>query len=296
MSTLTDYCTALGISHDATTDEIKKAYRKQALKWHPDRCKDPSAKVEFQKIAEAFEVLSKKKELNSKFDYTYPRSFSTNNPHFSKNAEDLFSQYFSTFSTPYSTNNTHTNNERFGGYFNCENKPKSVKRVISVSLDDLYTGVTKRMKVIRNVNNKKKDKILSINIQPGWREGTTICFPGAGDQLSSGRRQDIEFELHQVSHPVFKREGDNLHITLSLSLLESLVGFKKTITKLDGTTAVVENSNSVIHSGNETILIGEGMPRLNNPTDKGDLIVHFCINFPTELTTEQCDALKKILV
>jgi DnaJ-class molecular chaperone len=78
------------------------------------------------------------------------------------------------------------------------------------------------------------EKILTINIKPGWKAGTKIKFHGEGDDLPSGQTQDIEFFVEEITHTRFKRDADNLRTTLDLSLVEALTGFQHVITTLDG--------------------------------------------------------------
>ena len=176
-----------------------------------------------------------------------------------------------------------------------QQKPQSVKRPLLVSLEDLYTGTTKKLKVTRNTPGQKIDKILTVNVKPGSKTGSKIYFSGEGDALSSGKMQDLVFEIEQKPHESFVRKGDNLYTTVNLSLKEALTGFKKSIPRLDGKTmATVETQNRIIQTGQEEILIGEGMP--NEQTgEKGDLIVKFNVEFPESLTPEQTQNLKKIL-
>ncbi|KAG0089051.1 hypothetical protein BGZ93_010069, partial [Podila epicladia] len=146
-----------------------------------------------------------------------------------------------------------------------------------VSLEDLAKGVTKRLKVTRKVSSgggRTSDKILTIDIKPGWKAGTKIRFPREGDEFPNGEIQDIVFTIEEKPHPLFTRRGDDLVLELELSLLEALTGFSKT----------------------EERYPGEGMPISKKPGQKGDLIVKFVVKFPKTLTSAQKEGLKKILV
>lgn len=282
-----------------------------ALKYHPDRNKEEGSNVKFQKIGEAFEVLSdksKREEYDSSRNPTKRRKFN-NNDMFGGSAEDLFAHFFEGTGVSSSSDD-----DDFFSFFSNKSsdyhrpappsppyKPQSVKRSLPVSLDDLYTGTTKRLKVTRTIFDKSgrtvpSDKILSINVVPGWKSGTKVRFPGEGDTLSTGEVQDIEFEIKEKPHATYTRRDDNLYTTMNLTLLEALTGFKKDLTKLDGSTvSIEENEGSVVHSGQEKILIGEGMPNYKTG-EKGDLIVQFQVEFPKSLTAEQRDVLKQVLV
>lgn len=351
-----DYYEILGVSRNASEAEIKTAYRKKALKCHPDRNKDTSAKQQFQQIAEAFEVLGDKNKrrqydreraggkrsfgthVNAEDTFAHFFSGPGTNAYFSTTStsgspEDLFAHFFSSSSAmsqsssddedftdlfrsympkPASPPYTTSSRKRFkpsrrqtSGYYSppsssfgfteFQEKPRFVKRTLPVSLEDLYTGTTKKLKVTRSISNQTSDKVLTVNVKPGMKTGSKISFPGEGDALPSGKMQDLVFEVEEKPHTSFTRHGDNLHTTVKLTLKEALTGFKKSILRLDGQTmATVETQNRIIQNGQEEILIGEGMP--NEETgEKGDLIVRFQVEFPESLTPEQTKALKNIL-
>ncbi|KAK4512913.1 Origin recognition complex, subunit 1 [Mucor velutinosus] len=356
-----DYYEILGVPKNASEAEIKTAYRKKALKCHPDRNKDKSAKQQFQQIGEAFEVLGDKNKrrqydretaggkrsfgtsVNAEDTFAHFFSGSGSTAYFSTNGtsgnpEDLFSHFFSSSSAmsqsssededftdlfrsympkpaspPYSTSSrkkfksarrqpstyypppSSFGFDEFSRNHQFQEKPRFVKRSLPVSLEDLYTGTTKKLKVTRSLSNETTDKILTVNVKPGMKTGSKISFPSEGDALPSGKMQDLVFEIEEKPHASFIRHGDNLQTTVKLTLKEALTGFKKSIPRLDGqTVTTVETQNRIIQNGQEEILIGEGMP--NEETgEKGDLIVRFQVEFPESLTPEQTEGLKNIL-
>ncbi|KAI9026665.1 hypothetical protein CLU79DRAFT_742855 [Phycomyces nitens] len=355
-----DYYSILGVPKTATEDEIKKAYRKQALKWHPDRNKDKMdvAKSKFQEIGEAFEVLSDKDKRAIYDQYgeeglkagppppggaggfpggagggfgfpgggggTY--TFTTGGPgggggFHPSDADDIFKHFFASFGGGGGGGGMGGDEfESFGGapggfsfgggrpggggqrfkQRQSSAKPPAIKRILPISLEDLYKGTTKRLKVTRKLRDGASgkyvtaEKILTVNVKPGWKAGTKIRFPNEGDELPNGQQQDIEFVVEEKPHPTYTREGDSLHITIQLTLAEALAGFSKHIKTLDGRTLGVNNSNSVVHPGQESRVHGEGMP--NSKTGaKGDLIIKYDVKFPTRLTPEQKEGIKKLL-
>ncbi|KAG1444993.1 hypothetical protein G6F56_010073 [Rhizopus delemar] len=178
-------------------------------------------------------------------------------------------------------------------------KPSAITKNFPVSLEDLYKAVTKKLKVTRKISDGsgklvQTDKLLTITVKPEWKSGTKIRFPGEGDELENGTTQDIEFVLVEQPHSVYKREGDHLKMTLNLTLLEALTGFQKSIKTLDDRTLSINNSKSVVQSGQESRVTGEGMP--NSKTGKkGDLIISYEVKFPTSLNDEQKNHLKLAL-
>ncbi|KAI8385659.1 hypothetical protein BD560DRAFT_345523 [Blakeslea trispora] len=307
-----DYYQILGVTKDATETDIKKAYRKLALEYHPDRNKDANAKQRFQQISEAFEILSSPQKRHE-YDMEAPRF--TQQYEFPSFAEDLFAKFFSNTSPRSSYSSASDDDDFFlnnnfykrpDSFYHTPpspptttipKKPQSVKRSLQVSLDDLYTGTTKRLKVTRTLNHQTTDKILTVNVKPGSKSGSKIHFPGEGDSLPSGTQQDIEFEIQEKPHPVYTRQGDNLCTTLKITLLEALTGFKKSIVKLDGATIVTTSDGTrIFQTGDEDIILGEGMPKEGQSGERGDLVIRYQVDFPQKLTPKQRQYLQKALV
>lgn len=118
-------------------------------------------------------------------------------------------------------------------------------------------------------------------------------FPGEGDDLGHGPAQDIEFIVEEKPHPVFKREGDDLRMSMELNLAEALVGFTKQIKTLDDRKLNVSSGDRVTQPGQESRVRNEGMP--NSKTgNKGDLIIKYDVKFPTQLTPAQKQAIRNV--
>lgn len=248
---------------------------------------------------------SKRQQYDARQQYqenSPPLSTYSNDFYTGFSPEQLFAQFFQTPQSPLSSDD-----DDFFSFFHQQappspppQKPRSVKRSLPVSLDDLYTGTTKRLKVSRTIYNKQgrtvpSDKVLTVNVLPGWKSGTKIRFQDEGDQFPNGERQDIEFEIKEKPHPVFTRKGCNLYTTMTISLLEALTGFRKEIKRLDGSSLIVqEPESSITQSGQEKIIIGEGMPNYKSG-EKGDLFLKFKVEFPKSLTPEQRETLKSVL-
>ncbi|KAG0211775.1 hypothetical protein BGX33_004090 [Mortierella sp. NVP41] len=371
-----DYYAILGISRDADDDQIKKAYRKLALKYHPDKNSAPDAQKKFQDMSEAYEVLSDKNK-RAVFDQFgeeglkggggpppgaggagagpggFPGGFSgfpggggTHTFSFSSSggpggmgsggfrpsdADDIFKKFFASFGgggfgddmggmggmpggmggmggmpggmggmggIP-RTRTSHSSQQQQQQSSGTPEKQPALVRTLGVTLEDLAKGVTKRLKVTRKVRDgsgRTADKILTVDVKPGWKAGTKIRFPNEGDELPNGATQDIEFIIEEKPHDTFTRRGDDLIVDLELTLLEALTGFTKSVKTLEGRTLPVSASGSrVIQPGQEERFPGEGMPISKKPGEKGDLIVKFVVKFPTQLTPAQKEGLKKIL-
>lgn len=144
---------------------------------------------------------------------------------------------------------------------------------------------------------KTVDAPLKVTIEKGMEHEQQIPFMNEGDQSP-----DIDVPGHVVivlnvlKHQTFKRDGDDLKITQKISLAEALCGFQFTITHLDGRQLVVANQKGeMIKPGEKKAIVGEGMPKFKTPTQFGDLIIEFEVEFPTNLQDESVDKLREAL-
>lgn len=134
---------------------------------------------------------------------------------------------------------------------------------------------------------------------PGWKSGTKIRFPRAGNEQPTGESQDLVFVVEEKPHPRFTRSGNDLIVIQKLPLVEALTGEggRKVIEHLDGRKLPVSVPLGIVKPGQQTTVSGEGMPvRKEGQTHKkGDLIVKWEIVFPDRLTPSQKDGIRKVL-
>ena len=133
-------------------------------------------------------------------------------------------------------------------------------------------------------------------IKPGWKAGTKLTFERVGDQQSpGGPAQDIEFVIEEKPHSVFKRQGDDLKVSLNVSLVEALTGFSRQITTLDGRSVTVSGAqgSSPIQPGQVILVKAEGMPISKSPGKKGDLLVAINVKFPSTVTEAQRQVIRE---
>ncbi|OWM81736.1 dnaJ homolog subfamily B member 1-like [Punica granatum] len=331
-----DYYKVLQVDRNARDDDLKKAYRKLAMKWHPD--KNPNnkkdAEAKFKQISEAYDVLSDPQkraiydqygEEGLKGQVPPPGSggFSAGGPdgHASfrfnpRSADDIFSEFFG-FTSPFGDVGGGSRAGASGfprGMFGEDmfasfrgggagdaipRKAPPIERTLPCSLEDLYKGTTKKMKISRDVFDSSGrpttvEEILAIEIRPGWKKGTKITFPEKGNEQRGIIPSDLVFIIDEKPHSIFKRDGNDLVITQRISLVEALTGYTMQLTTLDGRDLTV-SINSVISPTYEEVVKGEGMPIPKEPTKKGNLRIKFNIKFPSRLTSEQKTGIKRLL-
>uniref|UniRef100_A0A6J0SFX0 DnaJ homolog subfamily B member 13 isoform X1 n=1 Tax=Pogona vitticeps TaxID=103695 RepID=A0A6J0SFX0_9SAUR len=312
-----DYYAVLELTRSAKDADIKKAYRKLALKYHPYKNKEPWAPERFKQIAEAYDVLSDpvKKGVYDKFAEEglkggIPLEFGVDTPWtkgyvFHGNPEKVFREFFggdNPFAEFYTAEGADVN-MAFGGLRGrgVKKKDPPIERDLYLSLEDLFYGCTKKIKISRRVMNDDghastiKDKILTIDVQPGWKQGTRITFPEEGDQGPNIIPADIIFIVKEKLHPRFKREDDNLIYVAKLPLGKALIGCTVDVRTLDERLLNIP-INDIVHPKYFKVVPGEGMPISKNPSCKGDLIMYFDIIFPERLTPAKKELLHEALL
>jgi len=336
-----DYYNVLKVGRNATDEDLKKAYRKLAMKWHPD--KNPNNKKEaeakFKQISEAYEVLSdsQKRQIYDQYGEEGlkgqvpppgaggsspfangaggPNIFSTFNP---RNAEDVFADFFGSSSpfgnfTSMGSRSSRFQDGTFGGFTGTENmfrsfgeavpagprKAPPVENKLPCSLEELYNGSTRKMKISRNIvdasgRSMPVEEILTIEVKPGWKKGTKITFPEKGNEQPNVVPADLVFVIDEKPHSVYKRDGNDLVVTQKISLVEALTGCTVNLTTLDGRNLSIPITE-VVNPGTEKVVPNEGMPIGKEHGRKGNLRIKFDIKFPTRLTAEQKAGLKRLL-
>ena len=324
-----DYYSILGVSRDATPQQLKSAYRKLAMKWHPDKNHDNQAEAQakFQEISEAYDVLSdpKKKQIYDQFGEdglkggapgAGPGGYSFN----SGNAEEIFRSFFGAnledlfgglggmgggrrsraggmggmpggmggmggmpggFSFSFG-----------GGEPQRPSKTEEYRVPVNCTLEQLFTGVTKKLKVTKSVNGSDVTKTYEIAIKPGWKEGTKITYEGEGNQYNGQLPGDLVFEIKEKRHDIFKREKDNLIVEKTISLKKALTGFTLVQQGIDGRPIQLQ-INDVITPNSERRISGQGMPMKNGM--RGDLIIKFNVVFPRILSQDSKNLIARAL-
>uniref|UniRef100_A0A6N2K7I8 J domain-containing protein n=1 Tax=Salix viminalis TaxID=40686 RepID=A0A6N2K7I8_SALVM len=178
-------------------------------------------------------------------------------------------------------------------------KAAPVENKLRCSLEELYKGASKRMKISREIvdssgKSVQVEEILTIDIKPGWKKGTKITFPEKGNEMPNVIPADVVFVVDEKPHPMFSRDGNDLILTQKISLAEALTGYTVNLTTLDGRNLTIP-INSVIHPNYEEVVPKEGMPIPKDPTKRGNLRIKFSVKFPTRLTAEQKAGIKTLM-
>jgi DnaJ homolog subfamily B member 4 len=186
------------------------------------------------------------------------------------------------------------------GSSNSSSQPSEITLPLKVSLEELYKGATKRLKVGRKLlSGKTEDKILEITVAPGWKSGTKVRFPQAGNEVPSGESQDLVFIVEEKPHPHFVRDGSDLIHIIKIPLVDALTsdGGTRQVEGLSGSNITVTLPGGVIKPGQETRVRGGGMPVRKDGTQRsqGDLVIKWEVVFPDRLTPSQKEGVMKVL-
>jgi curved DNA-binding protein len=299
-----DYYKILGVDKKASQNDIKKAFRKLAVKYHPD--KNPGnkeAENTFKSVNEANEVLSnpekrrKYDELGENWNNSQYGSAANSdwnpfgssgkekksekthfggeniNDFFGRRRKDMgFSDFFEAF---------FGGEEEFGRYERSNNtafRGDNLETEMEISLEEAYKGTSR---IFQLVNEK-----IRIRTKPGTYDGQLLRIKGRGERGSNyNMKGDLIVRIRIKPHPVFERNGNDLKTTQTIDLFTALLGGEIIVNTLDGKIKVKIEPGT--QNGRALRIKGKGMPAHNQRNIFGDLIIHLIIKIPEKLTPKQ---------
>jgi curved DNA-binding protein len=266
---MTNYYNSLGVSKGASADEIKRAYRKLASQYHPDKGGD---KAKFQEIQEAYATLSDPKK---RAHYDNPQPQFNHGSGFSAEFEDIFSHFGNVF-----------NNRQQAPI---RNKTLNIQTVIT--LEDVVSGKDLMASVMLPSG---KEQLVDIKIPAGIYDGTTLRLAGLGDDsIPNIPRGDIHLTIRVSPHPVFQRVNNDLVRLVNISCVEAMLGKSIIVDTIDGRTLEITVNPGAQH-GQLLAAAGYGIPHANDNRIKGRMLIQLNVIVPTNLTEEQKTSLRQI--
>lgn len=149
-------------------------------------------------------------------------------------------------------------------------------------------------KACPNGMTEEEEIQLTVDVLPGMKDGDTIKFDQVADEAVGHTPGDLIFTIRQIPDTFFQRKGDDLHVSMDITLQESLIGFEKIFEHLDGHKVTVRK-DSVTYCTEVMKVSGEGMPRRGNKNSRGDLYITLHIQFPHKLSDKQKDLIKQAM-
>ena len=287
-----DYYKVLGVDRKATQDEIKKTYRKLAMKYHPDQNRgNKQAEEKFKEINEAYEVLgdAKKREKYDQLGSSYsqwqqaggnPGNFNWNEwvsrqPQGGRQVDmgdfgDVFggfSDFFSAIFGGMGGMNTATRQQA---------RPQAIEQGVQITLDEAYRGTQRVFQI--------GDRRIEVKIPAGAMTGTNVRMSGAVP-TSTGGRGDLHLVVEVLPDTRFATEGANLTTEVEVDLYTAVLGGSAKVHTLSGDVVLTIPAGT--QPGQKIRLAGRGMPKLKEPEKFGDLFAVIKVNIPRKLTDKQ---------
>ena len=290
-----DYYKVLGVERNTDEKAIKRAYRKLAVRYHPDKNPgDKGAEERFKEINEAYEVLgdaakrAKYDQLGASYDAWQrtggrPGGFDWTQwmgemPGGMRvevgDLDDLFGGGFSDFFQAI-----------FGGSpargpaGRARSRGRDLEQPVAISLQEAFSGTTREL--------RRNGRKLEVRIPPGARSGTRVRVSGQGE--AGG---DLFLLIDVAPDPRFTRDGDDLHAQVDVDLYTAVLGGEIELPTPGGQVVLTIPAGS--QPGATFRLKGRGLPGLQQPSRKGDLFAHLQIQLPRSLSTEEKDLFKKL--
>ncbi len=328
----TDFYHILGVTKDASQEDIKKAYRKLSLQLHPDRNNNSQESTQkYQEINSAYEVLSSEQD-RANYDRQRNSPFSNGggggHTYMEVNPADIFNflnknvfEHMGQMNTgqmnmgqmnmgqmnmgggmsfgPMGMNigGINLGDMTMDGIKNKLMKPVPIIKTEEIQLSKAYNGcklpVNIKRWIVENGVKREETETVYIPVPKGVDDNELIILRGKGNSLSPNNFGDVKVFIKIINDTGFIRSGLDLTFNKTITLKEALCGFSFDLKYIDGRTFKINNGVGNIITNNYNKVINK--MGLSRDEHVGNLIINFTIDFPTNLTPEQVDGLEKIL-
>lgn len=310
-----DFYQILGVDKSASGDEIKKAYRKLAMQYHPD--KNPNnkkAEEKFKEATEAYEVLSdgdKRKSYdqyghagvdgnpfagggnpfsNAGFSGARTRGFGGGAGGFGAGADpfqdifgDVFGDMFGQTAARGGARSTGARSSSMRG--------SDLKYTLTISLEDAAVGCERVISFARQIGAKEENAKLSVTIPAGVKDGQRLKLSGEGDKPSSGGAGDLYVVVALQEHLLFRREDSDVVLDLPIAYTDAILGKNVEIPTLFGKAEIKIPPGT--HSGQNFRLKSKGFPKLGG-AGSGDMLVRVIVDTPSKTNSRQKELLEEL--
>lgn len=307
-----DYYKILGVSRDATADQITKAYKRLARKYHPDLNKDSDAEGRFKEVNEAYEVL-KDPDKRQRYDtlgsnwkhgvpFEPPFGWSPGGPggvHFDFRpggggggfGAGGFSDFFETLFGGGGLGDLFNPTQRNGrgrprARQTTQRRGQDVETELTVTIEDAFSGGTRSIE-LSGANGARR---YDVKIPKGIRSGERLRLANQGMPGMGGQPGDLYITVRVAPHSVFRREGDDLIVRLDIPAWDAALGVKAAVPTLGGDVQMTLPPG--LSSGQKLRLREKGMPRKEG--GHGDLYAELNVTVPPKLTPEQKELFEQL--
>ncbi|MBV2167405.1 MAG: DnaJ domain-containing protein [Bdellovibrio sp.] len=304
-----DFYSILGVARSASPEEIKKAYRKLAMQYHPDKNPgDKKAEEKFKEISEAYDTLSdtKKREMYDQFGHAGAQGFGGAGGPFggagggfggfggagrSQAGGDPFQDIFG---------------DVFGDIFGAgrgpgaggprarrqQTKGTDLRYTLNISFEDSALGCEKVISFMRQRGNKEESAKLSVNVPAGVKEGQRLKLAGEGDAAPGGGTPgDLYVIVNIQDHPLFKRSENDVTLDLPIIYTDAILGTNIEVPTLTGKAMIRIPPGT--HSGQTFRLKGKGFPKIGG-FGSGDMLVRILVDTPPHLSARQKELIEEL--
>lgn len=307
MAAKKDFYTVLGVSRSASAEEIKKSYRKLAMKYHPDKNPgDKKAEEHFKELTEAYEVLSdqKKREMYDQFGFAGggggfggagagpggfggfgggPGGFGGFQQGSSEDYQDMFGDMFGDVF-----------GGRTGGFRQSrrQHRGADLRYTLNISFEDSALGAEKTISFIRHRNGREETARLAVKVPAGVKQGQRLKLNGEGDGApQGGPAGDLYVIINVQDHPLFKREEDDILIDVPVGFTDAILGGEIEVPTLTGRAALKVPPGT--HTGQIMRLKGKGFPK-SGGFGSGDMRVRIFVDTPSHLSSKQKELVQEL--
>lgn len=308
-----DFYAVLNVSRSASADEIKKAYRKLAMKHHPDKNPgDKKAEETFKQVSEAYEVLSdpKKREMYDQF------GFASGGPGAGAGPGQGFGGFRGGFGggfggaaggssgpgagagDPFQDIFGDLFGEAFGGGprggFRQQRRDRGadLRYTLNISFEESATGAEKTISFIRQKNGRDDTAKISVKVPAGVKQGQRLRLANEGDlPAGSSRAGDLFVIINVQEHSLFRREEDDVLLDLPISFLDAILGAQVEVPTLTGKASLKVPSGT--HTGQSFRLKGKGFPK-SGGFGSGDMLIRILVDTPSSLDKRQREVLENL--
>lgn len=292
-----DYYSLLGVSRTDSEEEIKKAYRKLAMKFHPDKNPgDKKAEDKFKEISEAYEVLSdaKKRQTYDQFGFAGAGAsggpgggpgfggFGGFNQEGQEGFQDIFGDIFGDVF-----------GGRSGGFQRGRRaRGADLRYTLNISFEESALGCEKVISFMRHRSGHEEAAKLSTKVPAGVRQGQRLKLAGEGDAAPQGGTSgDLYIIINIQDHILFRREDDDVLLDFPVSYVDAILGTSVEVPTLTGKVSLKVPAGT--HTGQIFRLKGKGFPKIGG-FGTGDMLVRVLVDTPAKLSTEQKNLLEEL--